>query len=242
MTKPLAQHSSFFVLGSSHFQTSVTFSLPLSAVYKRSKGDGLHSSYLKIIYNWNVRMSQNEVDERDLRFMRLALEDAEIALERNEIPVGCIFVGKSKRSNDMSSENIEMEDVIIARGSNKTNETRNGSSHAEMNAIQSAIEKGEDSNIFSGSEVFVTCEPCIMCAAALSRLGVKRVVFGCLNERFGGNGSILNVHKDGQTLTDYHSYSITSGVMAEEAIAIFQKFYVTENKRAPLGKRKRKSL
>lgn len=180
--------------------------------------------------------------ERDLRFMRFALEDAERALEKQEIPVGCVFVGKSEAVGDTDKKVKGEEHAIIARGSNKTNEMRNGSSHAEMNAIQSAIEKGVDPRVFSNSELFVTCEPCIMCAAALSRLGVKRVVFGCLNERFGGNGSILSVHEDGHKLAGYHSYDVTSGVMAEEAIAIFQRFYVTENKRAPLGKRKRKNV
>lgn len=189
---------------------------------------------------------QDKGGERDLRFMRLALDQAEQALQKQEIPVGCVFIGSQEI--DSEADNIKEEeghtrgDFVIARGSNKTNEMRNGSSHAEMNAIQSAIESGLDPQAFFGSELFVTCEPCIMCAAALSRLGVKRVVFGCLNERFGGNGSILNVHEDGEKLEDHHSYSVTSGVMANEAIEIFQRFYVTENKRAPLGKRKRKSV
>lgn len=189
---------------------------------------------------------QQQEEQRDLRLMRLALEQAESALQKQEIPVGCVFIGvkemDSKSGADWDKGVPVKEDMVIARGSNKTNEMRNGSSHAEMNAIQTAIEDGVDPRAFYDSELFVTCEPCIMCAAALSRLGVKRVVFGCLNERFGGNGSIISVHEDGEKLEDYHSYSVTSGVMATEAIEIFQRFYVTENKRAPLGKRKRKSV
>ena len=165
--------------------------------------------------------------ERDREWMKQALACGESALKRSEIPVGCVFV----TADGMS---------ILAQGSNMTNVTRNGTTHAEMNAINEAIANGVESSKFRNAELYVTCEPCIMCAAALSRLGVRRVVFGCANERFGGNGSILNVHKDAETLADYHAYEVESGVMGEEAIAMFQRFYVTENKRAPEGKRKRK--
>ena len=94
----------------------------------------------------------------------------------------------------------------------------NATRHAELEAIRSILDSSENSvEDFAECTLYVTVEPCIMCAAALSRLGVKRVVFGCLNERFGGNGSILSVHEDGHKLAGYHSYDITSGVMAEEA-------------------------
>jgi tRNA-specific adenosine deaminase 2 len=167
-------------------------------------------------------------EERDLRLMRLALAEGEIALQKQEIPVGCVFIGPG--------------DVVVARGSNRTNELRNGTSHAEMNAINQAAESGLGADSFLNCELFVTCEPCIMCAAAISRLGIKRVVFGCSNDRFGGNGSILDVHEDGASLDGYHSYEAVSGVLSDEAIEMFQRFYVTENKRAPIGKRKRKNV
>ena len=165
--------------------------------------------------------------ERDQEWMKHALACGENALKESEIPVGCVFVAADGTS-------------LLAQGSNMTNVTRNGTTHAEMNAINNAITNGIESSEFRDAELYVTCEPCIMCASALSRLGVRRVVYGCANERFGGNGSILTVNKDAETLADYHMYEVESGVLGDEAIALFQRFYVTENKRAPEGKRKRK--
>lgn len=87
--------------------------------------------------------------------------------------------------------------------------------------------------------LYVTCEPCIMCAAALSSLAVsssfplQRVVFGCWNTKFGGCGSILSLHDA--------AYSVRAGVMEPEAIALLQLFYQGENSMAPTDKRRRKN-
>ena len=103
------------------------------------------------------------------------------------------------------------------------------------------------------------------CAAALSKLAIRKVYFGCHNERFGGNGSILHVQEGAYstkissssssssstattsaavvtttTSNEYHAYPIEAGLLKEEAIALFQRFYTLENQRAPEGKRKRR--
>ena len=158
-------------------------------------------------------------------FMRAALGEAERALRLGEIPVGCVIVNKDKH--------------IIARGHNKTNETRNGTRHAEFVAIDSLLYGGVDAGILKDCELFVTCEPCIMCAAAIATLGMKKVYFGCLNERFGGTGSILSVHSDA-ALYGQQCYPIDKGLLEADTIEIFQHFYESENRRAPEAKRKRK--
>ena len=92
-----------------------------------------------------------------------------------------------------------------------------------------------------------------MCASALSQLGIREVNFGCSNDRFGGNGSILSIHELSTAPTDptdpfftttpsygYHPYPIYRGILEQEAINIFQTFYTKENRRAPENKRKRK--
>lgn len=159
--------------------------------------------------------------------MRAALEQAQRSLEAGEIPVGCVIVKKG------SGE-------IVATGHNLTNKTRNGTRHAEMNAIDTLVYSGKYSpNYFHDCELYVTCEPCIMCAAALARVGIQKVYFGCGNDRFGGNGSILSVHTDDR-IGGYTPYPIESGLMKEEAIEIFQRFYTSENRRAPEEKRKKK--
>ncbi|GAX17891.1 tRNA-specific adenosine deaminase 2 [Fistulifera solaris] len=86
----------------------------------------------------------------------------------------------------------------------------------------------------SQCHLYVTCEPCIMCAAALARMKIGRVVFGCRNDKFGGCGSILHVHQED------NGYPIVSGVLEHEAIALLRSFYSQENHQAPDEKRKRK--
>lgn len=163
--------------------------------------------------------------ERTQRFMRLALEEATRALNGGEIPVGCVIV---------------KGDEVIATGSNRTNDSRNGCRHAEIEAIDYLVlQRGLDVSEFRCCELYVTCEPCIMCAAALSLVGIGRVYFGCRNERFGGNGSILSVHQEAERLSQ-HSYPIEEGLLKDEAIEIFQRFYMSENRRAPEQKRRRK--
>lgn len=111
--------------------------------------------------------------------MRRALELAHHAIEQGEIPVACVFVHDGN---------------IIGEGWNMTNESKNATKHCEFVAIERIL-KDHTIEIFKESELYVTCEPCIMCASALSIIGIKKVYFGCYNERFGGNGSILAVHE-----------------------------------------------
>jgi tRNA-specific adenosine deaminase 2 len=90
------------------------------------------------------------------------------------------------------------------------------------------------------STLYVTCEPCIMCAAALALVKIKRVVFGCRNDKFGGCGSILHMHQ-GDNSNDKDCYEITGGVLEREAIALLRSFYNRENFHAPENKRKKKN-
>ena len=149
--------------------------------------------------------------------MREAMKEAQLALELHEIPVGCVFV------ND--------KDEIISRGGNRTNITRTGTEHAEIVAIGRALADGAPPDAFVGSILYVTCEPCIMCAAAVAKMGIKRVVFGCHNDRFGGNGSILTIQDEPSLFPHRDPYIVTTGVLQAEAISIFQNFYTSENRR-----------
>mmetsp|Transcript_7600 Transcript_7600/g.18856 ORF Transcript_7600/g.18856 Transcript_7600/m.18856 type:complete len:287 (-) Transcript_7600:229-1089(-) len=98
-----------------------------------------------------------------------------------------------------------------------------------------------DIDLLSHCDLYVTCEPCIMCAAALSMVGIKRVFFGCKNDRFGGCGSLLNLHKpDALPSPNHHGFSIHGGILEVEAISLLRCFYDRENFHAPDHKRKRK--
>lgn len=99
----------------------------------------------------------------------------------------------------------------------------------------------KDANFdFSNATLYVTVEPCIMCASALYMLGVKHVVFGCKNDKFGGCGSILHIneHKTGTNIGA--TYTCQSGLYEMEAIEVLRQFYLQENPLAPKPQRKKR--
>lgn len=162
--------------------------------------------------------------------MSLALFLAFKALLSNETPVACI---------------LAEDDKVIAVGYNGTNKTLNGTRHAEFEAIDQALRYfdankrhavGEDVvKEFKNVTLYVTVEPCIMCASALRQIGLKKVVFGCANERFGGNGTILKVHQDGPG----QPYDSFGGILRTESIQLLRNFYIQENTLAPVPKIKK---
>ena len=93
-----------------------------------------------------------------------------------------------------------MDYEIVARSHNLTNETKNATTHCEINCIRHMAQVAKSKNIplseiTTNCTLYVTVEPCLMCAHALNKIQIKRVVFGCSNDKFGGNGSILSIHK-----------------------------------------------
>lgn len=171
-------------------------------------------------------------EESHHQWMRVALGEAKKALDRGEVPVGCIFI---------------YNDQIISSGSNQVTETKNATRHAELVAIDDIIDnhaksKSETllSQLFSETTLYVTVEPCIMCAAALRTIGIKQIVYGCGNERFGGCGSVLNVASD--NIPNFGSLQqCISGIFAEEAVELLKLFYKGENPNAPEHKKKIKT-
>ncbi|KAJ0985300.1 hypothetical protein J5N97_003656 [Dioscorea zingiberensis] len=165
-------------------------------------------------------------------FMELALDQARIALENLEVPVGCVIVEDGN---------------VIASGRNRTTETRNATKHAEMDAIDSLLEKWQKIGLdhlqvaqnFSKCDIHVTCEPCIMCASALSILGIRKVYYGCGNDKFGGCGSILSLHENNSEnlsrseVSNRKGFQCTGGIMSEKAVALLRSFYEQGNPNAP---------
>ncbi|KAL3934664.1 MAG: hypothetical protein SGARI_003290 [Bacillariaceae sp.] len=202
----------------------------------------------------------NENSESDEYFMRQALHVAEQALKVGEVPVGCVIVlsdysamqkakeiatmpssGNGKKNFPKSVQQARKEQWED-RWINEPNDPKHWKNlfgWRNNNILGSKVDK----SIFASCELFVTCEPCIMCAAALATVGIKRVVFGCKNDRFGGCGSLLHLHKPEQDTVQgagSPGYEITSGLLEEDAIRLLQKFYDRENFHAPDDKRKEK--
>lgn len=147
-------------------------------------------------------------------FMRQAINVAEEALAEGETPVACVLVHQGK---------------VVARGMNDTNRSLNGTRHAEFLAISEFLSKLPASSL-KQTDLYVTVEPCIMCASALRQYGIRCVYFGCGNDRFGGNGSVLAVHSDKGLEDGYASYG---GIFRKEAIMLLRRFYIQENENAP---------
>ncbi|KAG2374877.1 hypothetical protein C9374_010251 [Naegleria lovaniensis] len=128
----------------------------------------------------------NTFSIQDEQFMKEALNMAKKALTEFEVPVGCV---------------ITFENNIIGRGYNKTNQTKNATRHAEFEAFDDIFKNFShlltDASFFSKCTLYVTVEPCVMCASALLMLRIGKVICGCMNERFGGCGSVLNIHRHG---------------------------------------------
>ncbi|KAI0922056.1 hypothetical protein AcW1_004132 [Taiwanofungus camphoratus] len=166
-------------------------------------------------------------DLEHLRWMRAAMEMAEEALAASEVPVGCVFVRDGR---------------VIAKARNRTNELRNATRHAELEAIDEILANKTltpevTAYPLSETTLYVTVEPCIMCASALRQMGIKEVFYGCDNDRFGGCGSVLGVNS-GLKHPRHPAYKATGGYLREEAIMILRRFYVTENTNAPAPKSK----
>ena len=153
-------------------------------------------------------------------FMDKAFEMAEFALEHQEVPVGCVIEHKGK---------------IIARGCNEVNISKNATRHAEMVAIDQIIEEAKIRGIplaelCDSSCVYVTVEPCIMCVFALRMVGLKTVIHGCQNERFGGCGSVLNIHQATlDPLLEQLHCSAASDEHCDRAKSLLKQFYDGNN-------------
>lgn len=152
-------------------------------------------------------------------FMQQALAQAELALLSGEVPVGCVFVHNA---------------AVLARGMNDTNRSLCGTRHAEFVAIERIL-RTHPPDVFRETDLYVTVEPCIMCAAALRQLRIRRVYYGCRNERFGGCGGVLNIH------AEEPAFECVGDILRVEAIMLLRRFYVQENERAPqpIGKKTR---
>ncbi|CEP62082.1 tRNA(adenine34) deaminase LALA0_S04e07360g [Lachancea lanzarotensis] len=159
--------------------------------------------------------------EHHLHYMRMATKLAKYALDHDETPVACIFV-------------YTPTNQVVAYGMNDTNRSLTGIAHAEFMGIEQIQAKfgALDTSVFQNIILYVTVEPCIMCASALKQLGIQKVVFGCGNERFGGNGSILKIHQDSSTAPKNKYWSLP-GLLRREAIMLLRYFYVRENERSP---------
>lgn len=150
-------------------------------------------------------------------FMKEAIRQAKKALALREVPIGCVIVYEGK---------------IIARGYNRRNTDKNTLSHAELNAIKKASKKLGDWRL-EGCTMYVTLEPCQMCAGALVQSRIDEVVIGSMNPKAGCAGSVLNLlEMDGFN----HKVKVVRGVLQEECSQMLSNFFSELRKEKKLRK------
>ena len=140
------------------------------------------------------------------RFMRQAITQAKKAEKLMEVPIGCVIVYEGK---------------VIARGYNRRNTDKNTLSHAELNAIRKASKKLGDWRL-EGCTLYVTLEPCQMCAGAIVQARIPKVVIGAMNPKAGCAGSILDLLQEKRF---NHQVDKVIGVLQEQCSQMMQDFF-----------------
>ena len=144
----------------------------------------------------------------DEKYMKQAIKQAKKAYAIDEVPIGCVIV------NDADGK-------IIARGYNRRNTDKNTLSHAELNAIRKASKKLGDWRL-EGCTMYVTLEPCQMCAGAIVQARIPKVVIGAMNPKAGCAGSVLNIL---QIDKFNHQVEIERGILEEECSQMLSDFF-----------------
>ncbi len=146
------------------------------------------------------------MSESEEKYMRAAIREAKKAYALEEVPIGCVIVRKEK---------------IIARGYNRRNTDKNTLAHAELSAIKKASKKCGDWRL-EDCTMYVTLEPCQMCAGAIIQSRIKKVVIAAKNPKAGCAGSVLNLL---QIPEFNHQAEVEYGVLEEECSEMLSRFF-----------------
>ena len=140
------------------------------------------------------------------KFMKAAIKEAQKASEKLEVPVGCVIVKDGK---------------IIARAHNQKEGKKDTTKHAEIMAIQKASKKLDAWRLLD-CEMYVTLEPCSMCAGAIINSRIKKLYIGTMDEKTGAAGSVFNLFKDYKF---NHEVEVETGIMQEECEYVLKDFF-----------------
>ena len=160
-------------------------------------------------------LEQGEHHSVDEHFMRLALEQAKQAFDLNEVPIGAVVVAG---------------DQVIAAAYNRREIDADPASHAEFSALELAAKKLGRWRL-SDCSVYVTLEPCLMCAGLMYQARIKRCVYGAKDPKAGALGSLYEVHKDTRL---NHCFEVQSGVLENESANLLKTFFAKLRKKHSL--------
>lgn len=144
--------------------------------------------------------------ELDRQYMQMAIEQAQLAAQSGEVPVGAVLVRDGQ---------------VISKAFNKPRTNHDPSAHAEMLALREAALAQENYRI-PGSTLYVTLEPCAMCAGAMLHARIERVVYGAADPKTGAAGSVLDIFASRQI---NHQTCVDGGIMSEECGQLLRDFF-----------------
>ncbi len=165
-------------------------------------------------------MTNPKFNSFDIQAMKIALEQAQMAFDKNEVPVGAALF---------------LNGNLISTGHNLVNATKDASMHAEMICLRAAAKSIGDFRL-QGSILYCTLEPCSMCSGAMHNFRVKKVIWGAKDLRVGACGTLYNLF-DGKH--PIHKVEFESGLMEEESAGLLRRFF--KEKRLENGKNNRRN-
>jgi len=146
------------------------------------------------------------MSKEDEKFMRAAVEEARKAEDKGDVPIGCVIIKDGQ---------------IIAKGYNQREQLNDPTAHAEMIALTAASAAVENWRLH-GCTIYVTIEPCCMCAGALVLSRIDRLVYGCDDPKAGAVKSLYNIVQDNRL---NHTVDVTCGVLTEDCSELLQSFF-----------------
>ncbi|MHC4926291.1 MAG: tRNA adenosine(34) deaminase TadA [Planctomycetota bacterium] len=151
-------------------------------------------------------MTEQDIQQIDQRYMKMAIDQAYIAEENGDVPIGCIIVHENR---------------VIAKGYNQREQLHDPTAHAEIIALTQAAEAVDNWRLH-GCTIYVTLEPCPMCAGALVLGRLDRLVYGTDDPKTGAVQSLYNIVQDDRL---NHRLEVTAGIMADDCKAQLQAFF-----------------
>lgn len=145
--------------------------------------------------------------EREAKYMKEAIKEARKAAKKDEVPIGCVIV---------------YEDQIIGRGYNRRMTDKTALAHAEISAIKKACRKLGDWRL-DEAEIYITLEPCQMCAGAIVQSRIRKVFIGAMNPKAGCAGSVLDLL---HVKEFNHQCEVETGLLEEECAALLKEFFI----------------
>ena len=176
-----------------------------STTHRKSETNWFSGFLFAILVVMQQQKGKEKLTDQE-RFMKEAIRQAKKAEKLGEVPIGCVIVKDGK---------------IIARGYNRRNTDKNTLAHAELQAIRKASKAVGDWRL-EECTMYITLEPCQMCAGAIVQARIPRVVIGCRNPKAGCAGSILNLLN---VPAFNHQVELTEGILQEECSTLLKEFF-----------------